>query len=82
MRKHMAKKTSADAFRQPAEKYIGKMEILGGPVPIGQMHRPYTKAEHDRPYGAEGKDLHPERHELQKTPPASVNKKRSAGKGG
>lgn len=78
----MAKKTSADAFRQPAEKYIGKMEILGGPVPIGQMHRPYTKAEHDRPMGAEGKDLRPERPEIQKTPPASTNKSRSRGKGG
>lgn len=79
----MAKKTSADAFRQPAEKYIGKMEILGGPVPIGQMHRPYTRAEHDRPLGAEGKDLHPERHEIQKSPPASQSRiKKGGGKGG
>jgi hypothetical protein len=79
----MAKKTSADAFRQPAEKYIGKMEILGGPVPIGQMHRPYVRQERDRPFGAEGKDLHPERPELQKSPPASQGKKRgSGGKGG
>lgn len=79
----MAKKTSADAFRQPALKYMGKMEILGGPVPIGQMHRPYTKPEHDRPYGAEGKDLRPERTELQKAPPSSTLKsRRSAGKGG
>jgi hypothetical protein len=72
----MAKKTSTDAFREPAMKYVGKMELLGGPVPIGQMHRPYTRAEHDRPYGAEGKDLHPERPELQKSPPASTPKKR------
>lgn len=79
----MARKTSSDAFRAPAEKYIGKVEILGGPVPIGQMHRPYTRKEHDRPYGAEGKDLRPERPELQKSPPSSVAKapKRS-GKGG
>lgn len=76
------KKTSSDAFRAPAEKYIGKMEILGGPVPIGQMHRPYVKAEHDRPYGAEGKDLRPERVELQKSPPASTEKKKRSGKGG
>ena len=75
----MAKKTSADAFRQPALKYVGKMEVLGGPVPIGQMHRPYVKPEHDRPYGAEGKDLRPERHEIQKTPPASVAKARTRG---
>jgi len=78
----MAKKTSTDAFRQPAMKYVGKMEVLGGPVPIGQMHRPYVKKEHDRPYGAEGKDLHPERVENQKSPPVSVSRtKRSGGKG-
>jgi hypothetical protein len=79
----MAKKTSTDAFRAPAMKYVGKMEILGGPVPIGQMHRPYIKKERDRPLGAEGKDLRPERPEIQKAPPRSVARTpKYAGKGG
>ena len=45
----MAKKTSTDAFRAPALKYQGKMQILGGPIPICEMHRPYVRKERDRP---------------------------------
>lgn len=77
------KKTSADAFAEPGRKYSGKVEILGGPVPIVQQHRPYIKKEHDRPYGAEGKDLHPERPEIQKTPPGPIARgPNHRGKGG
>jgi hypothetical protein len=79
----MAKKTSTDAFRAPALKYQGKMQILGGPIPIGEMHRPYVRKERDRPLGAEGKDLRPERPEIQKAPPASVARApKHTGKGG
>jgi hypothetical protein len=72
------KKTSIDAFAQPAQKYVGKVETLGGPVPLGQWHRPYVRKERDRPYGAEGKDLRPEREEIQSSPPASLSRTRTS----
>lgn len=53
----------------PAQKYVGKLQIDGGPVPITRWQRPYTRAERDRPLGAEGVDLRPERRERQTAPP-------------
>lgn len=70
----MARKNSSDAFRAPAEKYVGKMEILGGPIPIGQQHRPLLRPEKVRSKGMEGVDNRPERPEKQKSPPKGVKK--------
>lgn len=71
-----ANKPKVDPFREPALKYTGRIEIGGGPVPIQVSHRPYTRAERDRPYGAEGKDLRGERPQRQTEPPAPVKKKK------
>jgi hypothetical protein len=70
------KKTSIDKFREPGMKYAGRMEIMGGPVPIQVSHRPYTRDQRDRPLGAEGKDLRGEQPQRQTEPPAPLKKKK------
>jgi len=60
---------SNKSFAAPAQKFVGKVQIDGGPVPITRWQRPYTRAERDRPFGAEGVDLRPERVEHQTEPP-------------
>lgn len=74
----MARKSEpkADPFREPGLKYAGRVEILGGPVPIQVSHRPYTRDQRDRPLGAEGKDLRGERPQRQKEPPEPLKKKK------
>jgi hypothetical protein len=65
----MPKQAGRD-FSAPAQKYAGRVKIDSGPVPITRWQRPYTRAERDRPLGAEGVDLRSERPEKQtKTPP-------------
>lgn len=64
----MARQAARD-FAGPAKKYAGRVQIDSGPVPITRWQRPYTRAERDRPLGAEGVDLRPERAERQRTPP-------------
>jgi hypothetical protein len=64
----VAKQAGRD-FAAPARKYTGRVQIDSGPVPITRWQRPYTRAERDRPLGAEGVDLRPERVEHQTTPP-------------
>lgn len=59
-------------FAGPAQKYTGKVKIDSGPVPITRWQRPYTRAERDRPFGAEGVDLRPERRERQTEPPPNT----------
>ena len=66
-------KSSADRFRAPAEKYVGKMDVMGGPVPIGQMHRPYLKNQHEGNQ-QQGVDLRPERPVKKKEVPAEVKR--------
>lgn len=56
----------------PAQKYVGKVEVGGGPVPIQRWQAPYLRSDRDRPLGAEGVDLHPERKQNQKTPPPNT----------
>lgn len=70
------KKPAVDPFRQPGLKYAGRVEVLGGPVPIQVQHRPYTRDQRDRPLGAEGKDLRGERPQRQTEPPAPLKKKK------
>lgn len=70
------KKPEVDPFRAPGLKYAGRVEILGGPVPIQVSHRPYVRAERDRPLGPEGKDLRGERPQRQTEPPAPLKKKK------
>lgn len=66
-------KSSADRFRAPAQKYVGKMEIMGGPIPIGQMHRPLLKNQHETQQ-QQGTDLRPERPVKKPKTPAEVKK--------
>lgn len=61
-------------FAGPAQQYAGQVKIDAGPVPIQRWQRPYTRAEHDRPLGAEGVDLRPERPEHQSAPPPKTRK--------
>lgn len=63
-------------FAEPGQKYVGHIEILGGPVPLQVQHRPYTRDQRDRPLGAEGKDLRPERPQRQTEPPPALKKKK------
>jgi hypothetical protein len=73
----MAKNGSdVDPFRAPGLKYAGRVEILGGPVPLQVQHRPYTRDQRDRPLGAEGKDLRGERPQRQTDPPEPLKKKK------
>ena len=65
----MARKQAGRDFSAPAQKYAGRIKIDSGPVPITRWQRPYTRAERDRPLGAEGVDLRPERREHQTEPP-------------
>lgn len=65
-----------DPFRAPGLKYAGRVEILGGPVPLQVQHRPYTRDQRDRPLGAEGKDLRGERPQRQTQPPDALKKKK------
>jgi hypothetical protein len=69
-------KDSVDPFVQPGLKYAGRIEVLGGPVPLQVQHRPYTRDQRDRPFGAEGKDLRGERPQRQTEPPAPLKKKK------
>jgi hypothetical protein len=69
----MAKKNGRD-FAGPAQKYVGRVKVDGGPVPLQRWQRPYTRADHDRPLGAEGVDLHPERPEHQGGTPPKTRK--------
>jgi hypothetical protein len=61
-------------FASAAQKYAGQVKIDSGPVPLQRWQRPYTRAEHDRPLGAEGVDLRPERPEQQTSPPPRTRK--------
>jgi hypothetical protein len=73
----MAKKRNdVDPFAAPGQKWAGRVEVLGGPVPLQVQHRPYTQDERTRPLGAEGKDLRPERPQRQTAPPPALKKKR------
>lgn len=65
----MARRQAGRDFAAPAQRYVGKLSIDSGPVPITRWQRPYTRAERDRKFGAEGVDLRPERVEHQTTPP-------------
>jgi hypothetical protein len=69
----MAKQSKRD-FAGPAKKYAGRVGIDQGPVQITRWQRPLTRAEHDRPQGAEGVDLHPERTERQSSSPPRTRK--------
>lgn len=60
----------ADRLSEEASKYAGKIKIGGGPVPLQRIQRPYLRIDRDRPLGAEGVDLHPERPAHQKPEPA------------
>jgi hypothetical protein len=68
--------SKVDPFVAPGLKYAGRIEVLGGPVPLQVQHRPYTRDQRDRPLGAEGKDLRPERPQRQTEPPAALKKKK------
>ncbi len=72
----MARKNGGkvDPFVEPGLKYAGRIEVLGGPVPLQVQHRPYTRDQRDRPLGAEGKDLRGERPQRQTEPPAPLKK--------
>jgi hypothetical protein len=75
----MARKSKTpqiDPFAEPGQKYAGRIEVLGGPVPLQVQHRPYTRDQRDRPLGAEGKDLRPERPQRQTAPPPALKKKK------
>jgi hypothetical protein len=56
----------------PAQKYVGRVKVGGGPVPIQRWQSPYLRSDRDRPFGAEGTDLRPERKEHQKSPPPNT----------
>jgi len=64
------RKTGGKSFAAPAQKYAGKVGIDSGPVEITRWQRPLTRAEHDHPQGADGRDLRPEREPREtKNPP-------------
>lgn len=65
-----------DPFVEPALKYVGRLGVMSGPVPIQVSHRPYVRPERDRPLGAEGKDLRGERPQRQTQPPEPLKKKK------
>lgn len=64
-------KSSSNAFRAPAEKYIGKIGVLGGVIPLQQWHRPLLKNQHEAQQG-QGTDLRPERKVKSPKVPAEV----------
>jgi hypothetical protein len=73
------KQSSAERFAAPAQKYVGKMEVLGGPIPIGQQSRPLTREDKVRSKGMEGTDNRPERPQKQKSPPKGVKSSKGGG---
>lgn len=64
-------KSSADKFRAPAEKYVGKIGVLEGTVQLTQWHRPYLKNQHEA-YQGQGVDLRPERPAKKPKVPSEV----------
>lgn len=70
----MAKKPGGKNFAAPAQKYAGQVGIDTGPVQITRWIRPLTRAEHDHPQGADGRDLRPERAARQTTTPPGTPK--------
>lgn len=70
------RKADIDPLAEPGQKYSGRIEVLGGPVPLQVQHRPYTRDQRDRPFGAEGKDLRAERPQRQTQPPDALKKKK------
>ena len=70
---HMAKRPTKD-FSGPAQKYAGQVKIDSGPVQLTRWVRPLTRADHDRPQGADGNDLRPEREPRETGNPPKTRK--------
>jgi hypothetical protein len=66
-------KTSTDRFRAGAQKYQGKIGVLGGTIQLQQWHRPYLKNQHEA-YDGQGVDLRPERPVKKPSTPAEVKR--------
>lgn len=60
-------------FAGPAQKYVGKIGVLGGVIPLQQWHRPYLKNQHEA-YDQQGVDLRPERPVKKGSTPAEVKR--------
>lgn len=66
-------RNSTNKFAAPAQKYVGKIGVLGGVIPLQQWHRPLLKNQHEAQQG-QGTDLRPERPVKGPKVPAEVKR--------